>query len=189
MPLKRVEEIVALRDVLLTRRRMPDEVSPDYAVRKIMREYSKKFHTPLHVVYELPIEHVLRAYYEEVFEDLEDADLESEAREMRMTEEEERAAKARKDIEDAEVFRDLEEVRRDEAAAKKLENVVQQLSQTADIIRNMQSKLGSQAEMSNTRVVEKPLEERITMLFEDVDLDSDSFGLLDDPRSRPKNKP
>jgi hypothetical protein len=181
--MKRVEEIVALRDVLLTRRRMPDSVSPDYAVRAIMRAYSKKFHTPLHEVCELPIEFVLRAYYEEVFEELEDKDLEETARELGMTEEEERAERARKDVEEVEVFRDLEDERRGQQAAKKIEEVAQHLSKTATIMREMISKQGSEAELPDLRTSEKPLPERITMRFEpDLDVDNiDSFGLLEDP--------
>ena len=188
MAIKRVEEIVALRDVLLTRRRMPDEVSTDYAVRKILREYSKKFHTPLHEVYELPIEHVLRAYYEEVFEDLEDKDLEDEARELSQTEEEAKRDRERKDVEDVEVFRDLEDVRREQQAVKKIEQVIQQLSKTETIMREMASRAGAEPALTNVRPAERSLPERITMRFEEVDLDQDSFGLLDDPATAGKKK-
>jgi hypothetical protein len=189
--MKRVEEIVALRDVLMTRLRMPERVSPDYALRKIMREYSKAFHTPLHEVYDLPIEHVLRAYYEETFETLEDKDLQDEARDLSRSEEEEREERAKRDILDAEFFRDMEDIKREEVAKqkKKLEEVVQSLAQTADIARQMMaSRQGRETTLTNVKTAQQPLPERITMRFEDVDLESDSFGILEDPVVAPKNR-
>jgi hypothetical protein len=49
----------------LAYRLMPSEVS-DY--RYFCREYSKMFHTPLHIVFTLPPENVILAYFEEEFE-------------------------------------------------------------------------------------------------------------------------
>jgi hypothetical protein len=46
----------------------------DYRLRYINRWYSKTFHTPLHVVDDLPTEDVLIHFYECQFEDLEEAE-------------------------------------------------------------------------------------------------------------------
>lgn len=63
-------KILALTEVVATR-------SSDYTLRKVMRWYSEKFHTPLHLVYDLDLEWVLQHYYESTFEDLEGADLQA----------------------------------------------------------------------------------------------------------------
>lgn len=44
--------------------------SPEYEIRRIFRAYSKRFHTPLHAVYELPLSFVLEHYFEDVYEDM-----------------------------------------------------------------------------------------------------------------------
>jgi len=47
----------------------PDQ---DAWLRHVLRTYSKVFHTPLHVVQDLPPEDVLLAYYEEAFEQMDE---------------------------------------------------------------------------------------------------------------------
>ena len=46
----------------------PAEPDLEYELRRVMREYSDRFHTPLHQVYELDLDFVLTHYYESVFE-------------------------------------------------------------------------------------------------------------------------
>jgi hypothetical protein len=58
----------------------------DYYVRRIYRWYSKTFHTPLEEVFDLPIEMILREYFEEYFEGLEEEDLDGQLEEMTETE-------------------------------------------------------------------------------------------------------
>jgi hypothetical protein len=50
----------------------PDE---EYYMRFIFRWYSKTFHTPLHLVPDLPVIDVLTSYYEDMYEKMEEADL------------------------------------------------------------------------------------------------------------------
>lgn len=50
----------------------------EYSLRRIFRWYSTTFHTPLHQVEDLPIDHVLTNYYEAVFEALEPDKFEEE---------------------------------------------------------------------------------------------------------------
>lgn len=53
-------QIQALKSVL-----DPDD---DYLMRKVFRWYSEKYHTPLHVVDDLPMDDVLQTYFEYVYE-------------------------------------------------------------------------------------------------------------------------
>lgn len=67
----------------------PDE---EYYVRRVFRWYSRNFHTPLHMVPDLPLEEVLEAYYENVYEEVvaedEPGKLEEAIRELVETDEE-----------------------------------------------------------------------------------------------------
>lgn len=65
----------ALRLIALGGAYKPDSESN---VRYVMRWYSKTFHTPLHEVYELPLDDVWLAFYEERYQALEREDLEAE---------------------------------------------------------------------------------------------------------------
>lgn len=47
----------------------------DHERRRIMRWYSEKYHTPLHDVWDLPIEFVLQAYYEDTYDSMEKEEL------------------------------------------------------------------------------------------------------------------
>lgn len=57
-------------------------VKPDYEsnVRYAMRWYSKTFHTPLHIVYSLPLDDIWLAFYEERYQDLSQEELQEEVR-------------------------------------------------------------------------------------------------------------
>jgi hypothetical protein len=56
---------------------MANVVAPDddYLYRKICRQYSTLFHTPLHIVFTLPPDEVLKFVYEYQLEQLEEEDL------------------------------------------------------------------------------------------------------------------
>lgn len=64
--LSKALRILALKSVL--------DPDVDYYYRKIFRWYSKEFHTPLHIVDDLPLEDVLQAYYESRYEDVNNDD-------------------------------------------------------------------------------------------------------------------
>lgn len=53
----------------------PDDA---YYTRFIFRWYSKTFHTPLHTVPDIPMVDILTAYYEEMYENMEEQDLATE---------------------------------------------------------------------------------------------------------------
>lgn len=65
----------ALRLVALQGAYKPDAESN---VRYVMRWYSKTFHTPLHQVYDLPLEDVWLAFYEERYQAMEEEALNDE---------------------------------------------------------------------------------------------------------------
>ena len=92
MNLLKAVKVNALRDVLFKDRPdRRDQVDPAYWIRSTLRWYSKTFSTPLHVVEELPLVDVLRAYYEETFEGMSEDELEDLR--IRVTETPEEAAK------------------------------------------------------------------------------------------------
>lgn len=101
------------------------EKDPDYAIRRIMRWYSKTFFTPLHVVEELPVEDVLEAYYEVHYEEMSETQREVERKELLMSEAERKAAVRQEDAEAAEAEEYAKAVAEEEAKAPKKLNRVQ----------------------------------------------------------------
>jgi hypothetical protein len=65
----------------------------EYQTRRILRWYSREFHTPLHVVEDLPLEDVYRQFFESNFEGLSEQKRLKRAAELTETDEE-RAARA-----------------------------------------------------------------------------------------------
>lgn len=59
----------------------------EFKLRQIFRWYSKNFHTPLHLVEELPIEDVLQHYFEYVFSEMEPEELQETISELIETQE------------------------------------------------------------------------------------------------------
>ena len=96
--------------------------APEYSLRRIFRWYSEKFHTPLHVIDDLPLHDVLTHYYEwHVEQILDDEDaLNKEISELTATPEEIRAQKMLRDRETYNDFSFEKEVRT-EAAKQQVE--------------------------------------------------------------------
>jgi hypothetical protein len=76
------------------------DIDGDYHLRRIFRWYSKNFATPLHEVYELPLEDVLTHYWESQYEDMEADEREHVIKRLVETEEE-RALREMKNAADA----------------------------------------------------------------------------------------
>lgn len=68
-----------------------------YQVRRILRWYSREFHTPLHVVEDLPLDDVIQVYFECEFEVLSAKDRLKRAADLIETEEERAARVAEED--------------------------------------------------------------------------------------------
>lgn len=79
---------LALADVAEARAGRPQG---DYVLRRIFRWYSETFHTPLHLVDDLPLDDVLTAYYEANFEGMEEQQFRQELRAASETPAERRA--------------------------------------------------------------------------------------------------
>lgn len=181
-------ELIALRDVWFSRQRRGG-VSSDFHVRRIMREYSQKFVTPLHEVYELPIEFVVTAWLEDLYEDWKDEDLLQEVRTLSKSVDQILAERRREDAADADMWLFKKDIERSEGAAKKLEEAVKALGEAASLFKRpmtheekkMGMRLTKSPELTNTTPKVVP-GERIQIKFENVDLDADSFGLLSDPK-------
>lgn len=100
-----------------------EESSADYRLRRIFRWYSAKFYTPLHVVEELPLQHVLQHFYEcqyeGKYEDNELEELEYERIVLTETDDQrkERLAREAKKREEDEAF--MRSVAAEEAAKAK----------------------------------------------------------------------
>lgn len=181
-------ETIALRDVYFTRTKR-EGVSEDFHLRRIFREFSQKFHTPLHMVYDLPTEFVVQAWVEEFYED---CDNDALLREITATVKpiEQLLQERRKEDEvDAETYLIQRDMVESEKKMKKIEEAVKALTASVSMLKpptHEDQKTGrrhsAEAEMSNVKV--KP-GERISMTFGNVDLEGDSFGLLDDPKTKP----
>lgn len=102
----------ALRLIALAGVYKPDAESN---LRYVMRWYSKTFHTPLHQVYELPIDDVWLAFYEERYQALDRDELEAEVAE---TLESPEARSEREMSEEAENASSLEFAKMSETMAK-----------------------------------------------------------------------
>lgn len=72
---------IALANVTLGAK-APD--APEAWLRSVFRWYSREFHTPLHVVPELPMEDILLHYYECLYDQYEDIEIDAEK--VRLTE-------------------------------------------------------------------------------------------------------
>lgn len=83
MDLVRAIQLQALRQSLL-----PSDDDGDARLRHIFRWYSREFSTPLERVEDLPLVDVLTHYFESMYEDMEEADLEKERKTIVETEDE-----------------------------------------------------------------------------------------------------
>lgn len=182
----------ALRDVYFSNRNLKG-VDSDYELRQIFRWYSKTFSTPLHQVVELPLEDVLRAWYEEEFEGMKEEDLEQVVRERAISEERRRELDR---LDDVRAARDHDDVAESQAHNAKLpkrleETILPLQGALADLLRSVRD--GREAELVPV-TVQKPLpglQPDIKMTFLDErefeeELEKDSLGLFDDPRAKRK---
>lgn len=71
----------------------------EYYIRRIIRWYSKTFHTPIQAVQEIPVEYILREYFEERYENMEEEDRDIELEEITETEEQRKERLAQEDAE------------------------------------------------------------------------------------------
>lgn len=71
--------------------------SYDYQIRTVLRWWSREFHTPLSEVYDMPLEDILRDYFECKYQDLDDSQRHYEIGELLKTKEQITKAKVAED--------------------------------------------------------------------------------------------
>ncbi len=74
------------------------EQDPEYNLRSLFRWYSRTFHTPLHEVPDLPLDDILRTWWESYYESLTPEQLETERKRLAETEAEARARRLAEDV-------------------------------------------------------------------------------------------
>lgn len=90
--------------------------SAEYEIRKLFRWYSKTFHTPLKEVEDLPLEQIVRDYWESQYENMDEGELEYAITAL-VTDEHERLCQEEAEAE--EVQRLLEEAAKDNEVVQK----------------------------------------------------------------------
>ena len=147
----------------------------EYSLRYIFRWYSREFSTPLTEVEDIPLEDVMRHYFESRYEDLEEEDREKEIERLLMPEEKLARLRKAEDAEDVDAF----EFGRDSEEAAPL---------PAPVVEGPTDPITARLERIREAVAEtKPpthepfLEEGIHMTFDDFDEDKPGFGPPDEP--------
>lgn len=113
-------KLLALKSVLLE--------DDDYLVRKVCREYSEIFHTPLHEVYELSWEFILTNYYEHAFDKMDFVLLKNEAKYLTESEEDKKIR----------IEREAKKKAEDDAYERKLQQELELLKkQTKELTDNV----------------------------------------------------
>lgn len=153
-------------------------VSREYDLNRIFRGYSRKFYTPLHVVYTLPLQDVLTAYFDDLFENMDPDQLEDMRIELIKSEEDKAKEKAAEEDHEAEDLQILEQMSREaEESAKKIEALTK--SGVRPLVNNRM-----EAPMGNPLLEDLKKMPEIKMSFVspaelEEQMDKDSLGLLD----------
>lgn len=92
--------------------------SEDYRWRWYFRWYSKTFHTPLHLVYDIPKYDIIQAYWEEHFEGLDETQLALELEEALKTDKELEEEALTKSADELETKKFAEMAEKEEQASK-----------------------------------------------------------------------
>lgn len=179
---------LALRDVYFARKKDLGEPDSDYWLRKIFRWYSHYFATPLHEVEDLPLVDVLRAWYEQAYEDMEEQDLDQlvarmsipEAKQRELDREEDRLKSLEfEDMQDAEV-----QNAKIDAMHRMGDAVVTTGNALSNMIREMRAAGGKESSLvGTTRKMPSKLPPDIRMQFVDPEelereLNTDPFALF-----------
>jgi hypothetical protein len=165
-----------------------------YTLRYIFRWYSRTFATPLHVVESLPMEDVLRTYYEVRYEEMEEHDREAEIARLIEPEEKLKQRRVEEDYEEADLFsyaKEVEEEERRALAMPKPKKADQSMAGVSEAVANL-SKAVRMSETNREKEKEEPppppqIEPEIHMKFIETDEEFEemlegSFG----PPPRPK---
>jgi primosomal protein N' len=139
-----MEGLIRERQILALAEVLSDTPSPEYALRRIFRAYSERFHTPLHMVDDIPLVDVLTHYYETVFEQMSEGDeaaqteLEELTKTLSMSEQEAEKARAEKAKRQYRDYLFEEELKR-EAAAQGKPKAQEVLKKTEELIHALKN--------------------------------------------------
>jgi hypothetical protein len=166
----RAIQIEALVQVLAAHK----DKDTEYHIRRIMRTYSARFHTPLHQVMELPFLDVMRHYFESEYEELEDEQLEEERRRLTETPEEKiaRSMESESDsVEDDEYVRELEaQLAREEVGRRNGDPMIRTPAggQTFDVLPEDRRRAPDRGGSKEPEIVSSPVDTPIKMTFVDL---------------------
>ena len=150
--------------------------SREYDFNRIFRSYSVKFHTPLYQVLQLPIHHVLTAYFDDLFESMDPDQIDEVREDLLKSAEEREADREAADSDEVELDEVLNNVAKEaQAMATKVEAMVK--SGTKPLINNK-----GEVPLENPLVQQKKPDIKMTFLSEaqmQEQLNKDSLGLLD----------
>lgn len=172
-----MEDIPSIRAIAL--RNVLKSDSEEYLTRKIYRSYSKAFHTPLHVVEELPEYDVFLHFFEDMYESMEAKEREAEVDDILLTDEEADAQRRREDADEAELFEINRDIIAEEGNLDKIK-----LPKEGNAMVALK-KLSKEVELA-VDSFKTEIEPGIQMVFEDnwdeSDFEADSFGILENPK-------
>lgn len=126
---------------------------PDYEsnTRYVLRWYSKTFHTPLHIVYDLPLDEIWLTYYEERYQEMTEEDLEAEIERVLETPD------ARNEREMAEELKKSEELtfmKMAEQSRKDHKNLKSSLDKALETVKNLETSVS----LPEAPVIEESIE-------------------------------
>lgn len=101
----------------------------EYKLRRILRWYSKTFYTPLHIVETLPLENILIAYFESIYEEMEEEERQEHIQLLLETDEQRKARleneeKERLSAQDFLEFSQKQQKEKEEAHAKTEKRII-----------------------------------------------------------------
>lgn len=157
----------------------------DYLIRTILRWYSKTFFTPLREVEDLPLEDVLRAYYEEQYAAMSDDERDRVRIDLLTTDEQRYTQIVAEEAEEADMF----EVRRVLEAEERAKARAAEEKSRKDRIADVKHQANEQimpikARESDLPSLPKTLPPAITMTFVDeaeFEKELDGFGAMVQP--------
>jgi hypothetical protein len=181
--------LVAIRNAYYAQTRRLAKTPPDYQLRRVFRDYSQRFHTPLHVVETLPLEDVLTHYWEAYYEEAtKPEDIMVDILRMVKDPEDLRREQETEDAADADTWRDLMDEKRAAQAIAKLDEVVKRFSAKLPPSGMKVPPKDKDVDLVQKTAAPPPkVVEKISMRFAapgDIDEDADSFGLMSDPKKK-----
>jgi hypothetical protein len=132
-------------------------------LRHIFRWYSREFSTPLHQVEALPLEDVLRHFFEDKYENMEEHDRDEEIKRLLIDPEKLANMRRDEDAQDAEAWEFGKLAEAEETAKKAIKAIKPETVETTSV-----SEVSSPRNVSSP-AIENPLPEDVNIIFEELD--------------------